>query len=333
MSKYRPWGALPWILSSLLIGENWSLLGCLSTGERSLAAWRTLTAQARLAELKLLRIANKPSRFDTAIAQGEADRIREFAAEGGDIAKIEQHDLLEPPSDIVEIVQQFLSNSGPNVILDVSSMPERFFFPLVKLLLKETKAVHNLIVTYTFPVGHTPEKLAENPDAWDHLPLFSGSYTVAKPKMLIINVGFEGFGLQEQVDHGEAGLPIKLLFPFPAPPQSFRRSWELVRRLQKHRAAGSFETYRTDAKEVSDAFDRLVSLTDHGNRRAILAPFGPKPISVAMSIFATRTESPVFYTQPKVYHPNYAYGVAHVGGLPAVWSYCLRLNGREYYEL
>jgi hypothetical protein len=218
-------------------------------------------------------------------------------------------------------------------LLDVSALPKRFFFPFIKLLLRETARVRNLVVTYTSPKGHTTEKLAENPDDWDHLPLFSGSYAHSKPEMMIINVGFEGLGLQQQVDYGEAGLPVKLLLPFPASPQAFKRSWELVRRLQKNRLADHFQTYLTDATDVSDAFDRLVSLTDHGRLRAVLAPFGPKPISVSMCIFATLTESQVFYTQPKVYHPNYSYGIGQVAGSPSVWAHCLRLDSREYYQL
>lgn len=333
MGEYRPWGMLDWVLPRCLIRGNWALLGCLSTGERSLSAWRVLKNHGCLGSVKLLRIENKPSRHDTATQQREGERLTEFEAEGGDRRVIDRHHLLEPSSKIVDVIDTFLPIAGPNIVLDVSTLPKRFFFPLLKLLLNRTADVQNLVITYTSPGGYTSEKLAENFDQWDHLPLFSGAYTTAKPQMMVINVGFEGLGLQEQVDHGEAGLPIKLLFPFPAPPQAYRRSWDLVRRLQKHRSLDAFQTYRTDAKEVGDAFDRLVSLTDHGKQRAILAPFGPKPISVAMCIFATRTESQVFYTQPTVYHPNYSYGVAEVGGLPAVWAYCVRLNGREYYQL
>jgi hypothetical protein len=333
MSQYRPWGLLAWLLPRCSTRENWALLGSLSTGERSLAAWRTLRNGRQLGQLKLLRIANKRSRHDLAINQREGERIREFESEGGDTNDIEAHYLLEPPSDIVDVIYRFLRTCGPNVVLDVSTLPKRFFFPILKLLLKETVAVPNLMVTYTSPVGHTREKLAENPDQWDHIPLFSGSYTTVKPTMMVINVGFEGMGLQEQVDQGEAGLPVKLLFPFPATPQAFRRSWELVHRLQQRRSHDDFQIYRTDAKEVGDAFDRLVSLSDHGNQRTILAPFGPKPISVAMCIFAAQTESQVFYTQPTVYHPNYSYGVGDVGGVPAVWAYCLRLDGNEYYQI
>lgn len=333
MSPYRPWGILDWVLSHSSTRDNWALLGSLSTDERCLSAWRSLRSRGQLASVRLLRIANKPSRYDLAIEKRESDRITEFVAEGGDENDIEPHYLLQPVSNIVDTINHFLGVSGPNVVLDVSALPKRFFFPMLKILHKEAATVANLIVTYTSPQGYTPEKLSENQDDWDHIPLFSGSYSSAKPKMMVINVGFEGAGLQEQVDHGDAGLPIKLLFPFPAPPWAFARSWELVRRLQKNRLPDAFRIYQTDSREVSDAFDRLLTLTERGRHRIDLAPFGPKPISVAMCVFATLTESPVFYSQPKVYHSDYSYGVAQVAGVPAVWAYCIRLNGNDYYRL
>lgn len=330
---YRPWGLLNWLIPKSGVAANWDLLGCLSTGDRTLAAWQGLKSQGCLGKTTLLRIRNKPSRYDAAILARESERIVEFEGAGGDAADIEAHELLEQQSTIVSVAERFIANAGPNVVLDVSTLPKRFFFPILKLLLKATGTVQNLLVTYSAPIGYTREKLAENFDQWDHLPLFSGGYSTAEPEMMVVNVGFEGFGLQEQVDHGEARLSIKLLVPFPTPPESSRRTWELVRRLKKYRATGSFRTYLTDGRDVGDAFDRLLSLTNAGKRPAILAPFGPKPISVAMCIFATRTESQVFYTQPTVYHPNYSFGVAKVGTDHAVWAYAVRLGGHEYYEI
>ena len=325
MADYRPWGSLNWVLRHIPTCK-WSLLGCLSTGERSLAAWQVLRDAGSLDHVRLLRIANKPSRYDAAVRQRENDRIEEFKREGGDERVIEQHNLLEPPFTIVGVIDSFLQTAGTNVVLDVSTLPKRFFFPLLKMLLRSI-VVRNLIVTYTSPLEYTRGNLAENFDQWDHIPLFSGSYANARPEMMVVNVGFEAFGLQEQVDQSGGGLPIKLLFPFPAPPQAFLRSWELVQRLQRHRSSDTFRLYRTDAKDVGDAFDRIVSLTDQGRHRALLAPFGPKPISVAMCIFATLTESQVFYSQPTVYHPQYSSGV------DSVWAHVLRLDGQDYYRI
>lgn len=333
MGVYRPWGHLPWVFDRCA-ARDWALFGCLGTEERSIAAWRELHTRGRLSATRLLRIKDAPSsRHSARAAQLEADREREFIAMGGRPQDVQQHQLMESHFEIVDSLDTFLDRSGPNIVLDVSSMPKRFFFPALRRLLKEPARVENLLVAYTVPSGYTNERLAENPDDWDHLPLFTGSYGPGHPEMFVINVGFEAFGLQDRVEHGDSGLPIKLLLPFPSPPAALQRSWELVRKLKRHRPESVFQLYRSDSREVGDAFDRLVSLTDHGHRRAILAPFGPKPISVAFCIFATLTDSEVFYTQPTVYHPDYSNGIAVVNGVPAIYGYCVRLNGRDLYAL
>ena len=330
---YKPWGLIGWVLDRCP-NVQWDLFGCLGTEERSLGTWRHLSAVNKLGQTRLLRIVDSPSpRFSARTAQLENDRFAQFIGGGGRPDDVEQHQLTEPHFQIVDTIENFVNRSRGNIILDISSLPKRFFFPVLRRLLKRSAEVRSLIVTYTVPASYTGEKLGYNPDDWDHLPLFTGTYTRAKPDMFVINVGFDALGLQDRVEHGESGLPIKLIVPFPAPAAAFRRSWELVRKLQRHRPAAIFQTYRADAREVGDAFERLVSLTGGGTRRAILAPFGPKPISVAFCIFATITESEVFYTQPTVYHPEYSNGIAMHGNLPAINGYILRLNGHDYYSI
>jgi hypothetical protein len=333
MGVYRPWGNLLWILDRCA-KRQWAFFGCLGTEQRSIAAWREMHATGCLSVARLLRIKDAPlSPHAARAATLESDREREFVASGGNAADIQQHNLMESHFEIVNSLDTFLNQSGPNMVLDVSSMPKRFFFPALRRLLKEPAKVQNLIVAYTVPNAYTQEKLAENPDDWDHLPLFTGAYGPERPEIFVINVGFEGFGLQDRVEHGDSGLPIKLILPFPSPPTSLKRSWELVRKLKRNRPDSVFKLYRADSREIGDAFDRLLSLTNHGQRRAILAPFGPKPISVAFCIYATLTDSEVFYTQPTAYHPDYSSGIAVENGLSAIYGYCLRLNGRDLYTL
>lgn len=332
MGLYRPWGPIEWVLPRCPVA-HWSLFGCLGTEERSLGVWQYLSTSRRLSTVRLLRISDAPSRFAQMAADMEEQRVQQFTAGGGDPLRIQDHKLTESHFKIVSSIDSFIAEAGESIVLDVSSFPKRFFFPVLKRLIRKSNLVRNLIVTYTIPTGYTEGKLAENVDDWDHLPLFTGSYSPGRPEMFVIAVGFEAFGLQDRVEHGESGLPIKLLLPFPAPPAAFRRSWELVRKLQRHRPPEVFQLYRTDAGEVADAFDRVISLTNGGRRTAILAPFGPKPISVAICIFATLTESEVFYTQPTVYHPQYSVGIAMRNNVPAINAYCLRLDGQDYYAL
>lgn len=328
---YRPWGLLPWLLQR---GpqRRWSLLACLGTEERSITAFRTLASAAQLRNALLVRVNDPPSRHTARSQQKLTDRAAEVAAIAFSTTVINDLDLLTSHQDILNMADSFFAASGESVVLDVSSFPKRFFFPFLKLLLKRP-SIKDLVVTYTIPSSYPYENLAENYDEWAHLPLFSGLHAPAESKMMIVNVGFAPMGLQEEIDQREPSLPVQLLLPFPAAPNAVRRSWQFVQRLQKRKSPDLFNIYRTDAKDISDAFDRLVTLTDKGNQDAVIAPFGPKPISVAMCIFATIANAEVYYTQPTVYHPDYTIGVAQKGGHPEVYGYLLRVDGRDLYTM
>lgn len=106
----------------------------------------------------------------------------------------------------------------------------------------------------------------------------------------------------------------------------------LVRR-GRHHSSGEMRRHVKDSKSVSDAFDQLMTLTNGGMERAELAPFGPKLMSVAICIFSVLTDSPVFYTQPTAYHPDYSLGVSKIAGKREIYAHCIRLGGKDLYRL
>lgn len=311
---------------------SWSLISCFGTESRSLAVLQQLIEKHILVETLLYRVNDKPSRHNELTKQRIDERYTELTRLGVSSDIVNQHDIAETHDEILRPLEIFVASGQSNLVLDVTCFPKRFFFPMLKRLL-DYPTIKNIMVTYTKPKYYTPEKLAENFDDWSQLPMFTGAYSYEPAKMLIVNVGFAPLGLKRELGQGEPGLPIKLLFPFPASMRTVYRSWEFVQNLQKGRSYESFNLYRTDAKDLSGAFNRLISLTDGGKLRAELAPFGPKPVSVAMCIFAVLTESEAFYTQPTVYHPDYSTGVSQVNGVPETYAYWIRLNGRDLYTL
>jgi len=328
---YRPWGILDWVLERSP-PIDWNLISCFGTESRSLAVLRQLIDGHILVEALLYRVNDKPSRYSKLTKQRIEERHIELTRLGVSPDIVQQHDIAETHDEILRPLETFIASGRSNMILDVTCFPKRFFFPMLKRIL-DYPTINNIMITYTKPKCYTPGKLAENFDDWSHLPMFTGAYSQEPAKMLIVNVGFAPLGLKRELGQGEPGLPIKLLFPFPAPMRSVYRAWGFVQNLQKGRSYESFNLYRTDAKDLSSAFNRLISLTDGGKLRAELAPFGPKPISVAMCIFAVLTESEVFYTQPTVYHPDYSTGISQVNGVPETYAYWIRLNGRDLYTL
>lgn len=331
--NYRPSGPLPWFLRHCSIAE-WSFLGCIGTEERAIASFAELQSGATIGSRLMLEIEDKPSRFENAIRDRLGRRRAAYTSAGGNATDIRSVDLFASHGDIVGLIDDFISASNGSIVLDITSMPKRFFFPFVKriLLFQPATEIRDFVVTYSLPESYTQEPLAENFNDWAQLPLFGGDYRAVSAGMLAIGVGFEALGLQEQLK-GESELPVKLLLPFPAPVAAFQRSWELIRRLRKNRNHEMFDIYRASARDCSDTFDRLVSLTDGNRIRAELAPFGPKPMSLGMCLFATWTDSQAFYTQPSVYHPDYSLGIAKCDGHADVHAFAIRLSGHDYYAV
>jgi hypothetical protein len=330
IESYRPWGLLPWVLDKSP-QVDWCVLGSLSPEERSLSVWQQLNSSGRLANSYLAEIIDPPApRYDQLRATKIAARRSEFDLLGGVSSAIHQHHLFEKTGDLIAWTESFISSAGPNIILDISSLPKRFFFPIIKKLLK-TSSVLNLIVSYTAPRAYPKDDLAENFETWRPLPLFGGK--LDQPALLIINVGYLAMGLPEELEQGRPDPLVKLMFPFPDSPTSYTRNSFFVRTIEKNLRPERVELRHIGVNDTSDAFDHLIAWTNGGRESALLAPYGPKPISLAMCLFASLTDSPVYYTQPRTYNPDYSIGVATRDGVPEIYGYCVRLDGRDYYSL
>jgi len=225
-------------------------------------------------------------------------------------------------------------------------MPKRFFFPVLTLLLKSSHIV-NLIATYSLPERYG-KVLEEDPEEWSPLPMYGGDPLGedANSATLMIGVGYQPLKIIEILNHTRFGPDrVKLLFPFPSIPPGFIENWNFVARIKKEWSELRKTNLPPDAiirvptHDASITFDQLVAHTTEGRSPSVvLAPFGPKPISLAMCLLgiARRKEgiaTEIGYTQPRIYHPEYSSGVATRNGVPAVTAYCLRLGGRDLFSL
>jgi hypothetical protein len=329
---FRPWGLLHWVLSRS--GNNrWSLLGCFGTEKRSLAAWQTLKTAGRLGSTFMVRVDDPPSRFDAEIRARLAGRRVEWEGLGGALSQIHVHRPTESVGHLIESVRTFLGTAGSSVVIDITSMPKRVFFPLLKILRKDPRLA-NIMATYTIPESYPSIPIAADFQEWQPLPLFSGNPSPSwHPDMMVVGIGYMAMRLGEEINPTRRELPVKLIFPFPPGPPGFHRSWDMVRVLEEAQERQTTEIRRVDAKDASDTFEHLRVMTNNGERSAVFAPFGPKPISLAMCLFADETNAPVYYTQPRAYHPDYSLGIAEIDGRPEIYSYYLRMGGREFYKV
>jgi hypothetical protein len=329
--KYRPWGLLDWTLS-ISAPRRWFFIGALGTEDRSLAAWtwvKELGVESGRTVVQVNPI--DATRFCARTRTRLDERRKQFVASGGNELEIKSLGLLAEAFQIEDLALD-LSRKSPAVVLDISSLPKRFFFPLLRSFAR-CEEIRDLVVTYTCPRAYqTEDKLSEGAGKWDYLPGFLGAEK--KSEVLIAAVGFMVDSLQGHLSGEEAHPAVQLLIPFPATPSAVRRSWESVFNLQSTRSADKFVKHRVDANDMSAAFDRICSIGRNRNVDALaFAPFGPKPISAAMCLYAAQRDSAVHYPQPDGYHPDYSIGVATVNGKPFVNAYWIKHEGKNLYTV
>ncbi len=334
--EFRPWGRLDWLLKHL--GRRpWNVFGSIATGDRSLTTWRFLNLANYCQSQQMLLIMDVPTPFWGDEPNSRLQKRREeYLRFGGDENAIILCDIRDNLNDINGYTSEFLRESYDDIIIDISTLPKRFFFPIIRKILHETSG-NTIVVTYTRPAGYDQAKpLAIDPEPWKVLPGFQNDIEMSGcDEVLIIGLGYEPLGLPQFLKEG--GIPrdrVRLLFPFPATPKGYLRNWEFVRNLDSEVGPYTHEPIRVNGYDVSAIFDIIRRESDNGSEATIFAPYGPKPMSLSMCLYASMcpNNSSVFYTQPKSYNPNYSFGVRTVDGQEDIMAYCIRLNGKDLYN-
>ena len=324
-NKFRPWGELSWLLSKLP-KIKWDLISCLSTEDRYIKTLKELEKIEQVNKCLFYKLIDPPSNDSSEISSILNQNEKALKAATQATLEVEEHYLLEPYKNIVDSTNRFLNTSSGNIIVDITTFPKRFFFPIVKLLINQK--LNNLIITYSTAKTYCDE-LSGNPNPWDHLPLFSSvEFPEPKPNVAIVGVGFMPFGLADLLSSTYNATPIRFLLPFPPGPPNDQRTWEFMHIIEKSSPVKTTDSIiRLDSNNMPDAFDFIHKETNGGNKNAIFAPYGPKPMSLAMCIYATLAGSPVYYTQPMYYNPKYSTGDNDC------FAYCITLNKKLLYSL
>ncbi|WP_456733570.1 hypothetical protein [Bradyrhizobium sp. USDA 3364] len=243
--------------------------------------------------------------------------------------------------DVIQAqVDECLSRNIPNVILDISAMPKRWFFALIQLLLDDPRT-QNVVVTYASPAGYGPV-LAENAEPIRVLPGYYETDGFTSHDVLAVGIGFEPLGLTSLFNQVKPDR-IRLLFPFPPGPPGFQRNWAFVKTIDdmtKERGNKSLDRIQLHMHDCPQIFDALCSMTENGLLTSALAPYGPKPMSLAMCLFALaardagKTRVPVYYAQPKRYMSDYSTGIRiQHDGLMDIQAYCIKFNSNKLYQI
>lgn len=124
---YRPWGLLDWTLG-LAKPRGWYFVGALGTEKRSLAAWHWLKKLGGISATRLLEVLDRPSRHTARATQLTRERTGEFFADGGIENEITRRlELMTEIHRVVAIANTVEQSANYSVVLDITSLPKRFF--------------------------------------------------------------------------------------------------------------------------------------------------------------------------------------------------------------
>ena len=212
---------------------------------------------------------------------------------------------------------------------------------------RENRLLTDVVFTYALGTKYA-DVLSSNPEIIRTIPTFTSIDRRTMCDVAFVGIGYHSHSVLDLFDI-ERPKSVTMLFPFPPGPPGIARNWKFVERLEMSiRSDNEFNEsmelagitqLHLGALDLPQNFNALKRVTDDGLRTSLVAPYGPKPISLAMCLFALAAESagkpevPAYYSQPTRYALDYTTGV-HIGGSgPMVYGYPTRLNARGLYEL
>ncbi|WP_139329165.1 hypothetical protein [Roseovarius nanhaiticus] len=251
---------------------------------------------------------------------------------------------LKASIDLIRKICDEAIDKSDSIILDITSFPKRWFFPMVRHLVSNGR-VKNLQVVYTKGNGHA-ESLSENPEILRVLPTFVDDDDRSDHDFAFVGVGFHTHGML-QLFGADKTMSLQLLFPFPPGPPGIQRNWKFVQEVEMkvHKEDGHTSSpdpiayLHLDSIDVSQAFDAMKIVTEAGERTSVMAPYGPKTFSLAMCLFALACERagkgdvPVYYSQPQKYTIEYTKDVCLRNGTLDNWAYAIKRAGTYVYEM
>jgi len=326
--EVRPiWGLLRMLLRSVL-PRQWHLVVCAGPEERSSAAAEVVAGVGvDVASADCLRLLVPTDRFSAEREKKVDDTLARLRAAMPGRLQVREMELFGTIEPLDEIVTGWVSAGRQHILLDVSTMPKKIFFPLLRLAIR-SRAFATLIAIYSRPQKYAEQPLAEDPDPPLPLPLFTPAQAPPHATGGIVALGLEVLGIEDLLADGGGPNSIHVLFPIPTNPDESSRTWMFMQRLYSAAPNRFTPPRHLSPLDYGEAYSYIRSLTDSFQGHWWLAPFGPKPVSVAMAVAAIQHDWPAYYSQPTVYNPAYSVGVGREGRDLAVYGYLLVSQGQ-----
>ncbi|MBB5276899.1 hypothetical protein HNR26_002977 [Rhizobium rosettiformans] len=338
--QYRPWGDFGWLLNGFE-KKSWVALSCVATEKRSVSS---IIELSKYVDWMSVISIDDPDPMDEATHQQALEKSRNAVVAAVSCkATFHQDELKSSLDTIRERVEECVLRS-PNVVLDVTCFPKRWFFPILRFLYQDSR-VRNLVIAYTAGEGYA-EQISENYELLRPIQTFASIDARADHDVAFIGVGFHSISMLTMFGD-DRPKALRLLFPFPPGPPGLKRNWRFVEHIERTMkfADGTVEPFKPldylqlSATDASQAFDAMRAVSKNGQKTSLMAPYGPKPISLAMCLFSLAAEArdlpevPVYYAQPQRYATNYTERAVERHGKLQILGYSVKYEGRQIYQL
>lgn len=316
------------LYDGLLKDMDFGILGCLSFEERSCAVpLRSEMATCKFVELVMIDDPADAFPDHSIEIQQKIEQNRKLLNQLKKAPKETKAGLLATEDELIDIANGFIESTMglSSVMLDITSFPKRFFCFLTKRLLMAD--LKNVILTYTEPKqdGYSLGHLAEDPMTCDHLPGYAGPLP-PRGSTLVVSVGFESLSIKPLMEmYGGEKKQTKIVLAFPPNGENTRRQWNTLRQMvtDPQEVRGNLEIIA--AWDTEQVFRTLLRWSQDADG-ITLAPFGPKPHTLGMALFAIKHDAGLYYTQPKSYNPDYTKGMG------TTWAYVVKWEGIPCYD-
>lgn len=338
---FRAWGDADWLLPHYQCQGEWAVLACVSTERRSVDSVLELSKYAQ--KLFLVQI-DDPHPQDPVATEQEYNaawkKIEDNISGRYDKFSGELKSTLDEVAEYVDAAV----NVSQSIVLDITSFPKRWFFPMVQLLMHNPQ-VENLIVAYTQGTKYA-KVISRNPEALRPIQGFPSVEGRSEHDFAFVGVGFHLLNFSRMFGE-DRPRALKMLFPFPPGPPGLKRNWKFVESMERIvgrendglRKIDPIDFVQLSALDASQAFDAIRKVTKDGDRTSYMLPFGPKPVSLAMCLFsvaadqADKSEVPIYYAQPSQYALHYTSAPLLKDGKLSCLSYALKHKGKNLYSL
>ena len=285
MSTFRPWGHIDWLLDRLS-SRPWSLLACCGTEPRSIALANYL-GRDHLRNADIVTIHDpeplKPEENKRLLLR-HRDSLK---ARGYQLNEIYDVELLADLDTTRGPVGRLSAKGSAHVIIDITSLPKRWFFPIIQAVLGDSR-FENVIVTYTSAISYSDE-LAENREQLRVLPGFFAENGRSQHESIIVGIGFEPLSLVSGLNEQESNK-IRLIFPFPPGPPGHWRNWMFVKQIEELMQKEQIEPpdrVHINMYDCPQVFEALCNMTSNGKPNGSHRPIWPEDsVACDVSLFS-----------------------------------------------